>query len=401
MSADINELLKKAIRLKASDVHIKVGSKPIIRVDGDLFAMRDEMKLTLDDVQSIAASVMKELQREEFEKTRELDMAYSVSGLGRFRCNCYYQRGTIALVFRIIPPEIHDLEALLLPVAIKKIALEPRGLILVTGTTGSGKTTTLSSMIDYINVNRSVNIITVEDPVEFTHRDKKSIVSQREVGSDATTFAKALRASLRQDPDVILVGEMRDFETIKTALDAAETGHLVLSTLHTTDTVETINRIISVFPPYQHQQIRAQLGSVLKAIISMRLIPKSDGKGRVPAIEILINTATIRSCIEDPDKTKNIHDYIAEGVSQYGMQTFDQSLLTLYKGELITYEDAINIATNPDDFALKVKGVQSTKDIWGAGGDISGSDSADKDTADSDASVGRDDEGPKIERFSK
>ena len=386
MLADINSLLQKAIRLKASDLHIKVGSQPIIRIDGSLTAIKDEPKITFEDSQSIAASVMKELQREEFEKNRELDMAYSVSGLGRFRCNCYYQRGTIGLVFRIIPPTIYNLEELLLPVVIKKIALEPRGLILVTGTTGSGKTTTLSSMIDYINANRAVNIITIEDPVEFTHHDRKSIVSQREIGSDATTFAKALRASLRQDPDVILVGEMRDFETIKTALDAAETGHMVISTLHTTDTVETINRVISVFPPYQHQQIRAQLGSVLKAIISMRLIPRADGKGRVPAIEILINTATIRGCIEDPDKTKNIRDYIAEGVSQYGMQTFDQSLLSLYKGELITYEDAINIATNPDDFALKVKGVQSTKDIWGAGGDISGD---------------KDQKGPEIERFTK
>lgn len=372
MSRDIDALLKKAVNLKASDMHIKAGGPPIIRIDGALTMMQDEQKIGAEDMQGIAAHLMKETQMDQFVKNREFDMGYSIPGLGRFRCNAYFQRGTIGIVFRIIPTKILEFEELNMPVVIKKISLEPRGLILVTGTTGSGKTTTLSSMIDYINSNRAVNIITIEDPVEFLHRDKKSIVSQREIGTDATTFAKALRAGLRQDPDVILVGEMRDFETIKTALDAAETGHLVLSTLHTTDTVETINRIISVFPPYQHGQVRAQLGSVLKAIISMRLIPRADGKGRVPAVEILINTATIRSCIEEPDKTKNIHDYIAGGVSQYGMQTFDQSLMRLYEKELITYAEAINIATNPDDFALKVKGVQSTKDIWGAGGDITG-----------------------------
>jgi len=372
MSRDIDGLLKKAVSRKASDMHLKAGGPPVVRIDGALIALQDEPKMGVEDIEGIAAHVMKGPQMDQFLKNREIDMAYSVSGLGRFRCNAYHQRGTIGIVFRIIPPDILELEQLMMPVVTKKISLEPRGLILVTGTTGSGKTTTLSSMIDYINANRSVNIITIEDPIEFLHRDRKSIVSQREIGTDATTFAKALRAALRQDPDVILVGEMRDFETVKTALDAAETGHLVLSTLHTTDTVETINRIISVFPPYQHSQIRAQLGSVLKAIISMRLIPRADGRGRVPAVEILINTATIRNCIEEPDKTKNIHDYIAEGVSQYGMQTFDQSLMGLYKNELITYAEAINIATNPDDFALKVKGVQSTKDIWGAGGDIIG-----------------------------
>jgi twitching motility protein PilT len=222
-------------------------------------------------------------------------------------------------------------------------------------------------MIDYINANKSNNIITIEDPVEFLHKDNKSIVSQREIGNDAVSFAKALRAALRQDPDVILVGEMRDFETIKTALDAAETGHLVLSTLHTIDAVETINRIISVFPPYQQSQVRAQLASVLKSIISMRLVQRADMKGVVPAVEVLIATATIRGCIEDPDKTKNIGDHIAEGGSQYGMQTFDQSLLALYRNELITYESAVSIATNPDDFALKVKGIQSTSDVWSSG----------------------------------
>ncbi len=372
MSKNIDVLLKQAVNLKASDMHLKAGNPPIVRINGALTMLQDELKMSPGDIQGIASHLMNEAQMEQFDKNREFDMAYSVSGLGRFRCNAYHQRGTIGIVFRIIPPEILELEELMMPVVTKKISLEPRGLILVTGTTGSGKTTTLASMIDYINTNRAVNVITIEDPIEFLHRDKKSIISQREIGMDATTFAKALRAALRQDPDVILVGEMRDFETIKTALDAAETGHLVVSTLHTTDTVETINRIISVFPPYQQSQVRAQLASVLKAIISMRLIPRADGKGRVPAVEILINTATIRNCIEDSDKTKNIHDYIEEGASQYGMQTFDQSLMSFYKRKIITYTDAVSIATNPDDFALKVKGVQSTKDIWGTGGHLTG-----------------------------
>lgn len=385
MSIDINALLGKAAGMKASDLHLKAGSPPTLRIDGALTSLQDAKKLTREDMQDIAAFVMTEAQMKQFEKNLELDMAYSVSGFGRFRCNAYYQRGTIGIVFRIIPPRILELEELLMPSVIKKVSLEPRGLILVTGTTGSGKTTTLSSMIDFINANKSVNVITIEDPIEFLHRDKKSIVSQREIGVDATTFAKALRAALRQDPDVILVGEMRDFETVRTALDAAETGHLVLSTLHTTDTVETINRIVSVFPPYQHAQIRAQLASVLKAIISMRLIPRADGKGRVPAVEILINTTTIKSCIEDPDKTKGIHDYIAEGVSQYGMQTFDQSLMNLYRRELITYEDAVSIASNPDDFILKLKGIESTSDVWGS---------------DREVKPRKGKKGPDIERFS-
>jgi twitching motility protein PilT len=387
MSVDINLILKKAVRINASDVHIKAGSYPIVRISGELSEMRDEKKLSPEDTDHIAVCVLKESQREEFKKSNDIDIAYSVTGLGRFRCNGFVQRGTVGLVFRFIPPNILDIEQLSLPVVLKKISMEPRGLILVTGTTGSGKSTTLASMIDYINSNKSVNIMTIEDPIEFLHRDKKSIISQREVGNDTETFAKALRAALRQDPDVILVGEMRDFETVKTALDAAETGHLVASTLHTIDAVETINRVISVFPPYQHHQVRAQLSSVLRATISMRLVPKAEGKGMVPAVEVLIGTATIRSCIEDPDKTKLIRDHVAEGVSQYGMQTFDQSLFGLFQKGLITYEEAVNRATNPDDFALRVKGVTSTKDIWGAGGDIS------KDVEDKK-------KGPEIERFS-
>ena len=365
MPVDINALLTKAVQKKASDLHIKAGSHPIVRIDGALYMLQDEKRLTPDDTLSIASSVMNESQRATFKKDLEIDLAHSVPGLGRFRCNCYVQRGSVGAVFRAIPPDILDIEELQLPVVINKISMEHRGLILVTGTTGSGKSTTLASMIGYMNSNRTGNIITIEDPIEFLHRDKKCIISQREIGTDTTSFSKALRSALRQDPDVILVGEMRDFETIKTALDAAETGHLVLSTLHTVDAGETINRIISVFPPYQHPQVRTQLASVLRGIISMRLVPKADGKGRVPAAEVLVNTATIKGCIEDRDKTKQVHDHIEQGMSQYGMKTFDQSLLILYKKGLITYEAAVNISSNPDDFALKVKGVQSTSDTYG------------------------------------
>ncbi len=384
MSVNINSLLKKAVEMGASDLHIRAGGSPIVRKDGALAAIAGEPVLAPKDTEEIARSVLKESQWEEFSKSCDIDTGYSVPGLTRFRCNCFIQRGSVGLVFRVIPLEILSIEQLHLPVVIKQIAMEPRGLILVTGTTGSGKSTTLASMIDYINSHRTDNIITVEDPIEYLHRDKKCIISQREVGFDTKTFAVSLRAALRQDPDVILVGEMRDFETIQTALIAADTGHLVLSTLHTADAVETINRVISVFPPYQQKQVRMQLASVLKAVISMRLIPRSDGKGRVPAVEVLIATEMIKGCIEDVDKTKLIHDVVAEGASQYGMQTFDQSLLDLYKRDLITYEDALKRATKPNDFALMVKGVQSTKDIW-----------------EEDNLMSEESGGPEIERFSR
>ncbi len=251
----------------------------------------------------------------------------------------------------------------MLPNILEKICEERRGLILCTGTTGSGKSTTLAAMIDYINSHRTEHIITVEDPIEFLHRDKKSIVNQREVEVDTKSFSQALRSALRQDPDVILVGEMRDYETIETALTAAETGHLVLSTLHTLDATETINRIISVFPPHQQKQIRLQLAAVLKAVVSLRLLPRADGLGRVPAAEVLISTNYIRDCIENKEKTKLIKDAITQGTSQYGMQTFDQSIYTLYRNGLITLDEALRRATNPDEFKLKIQGVQSTSDI--------------------------------------
>jgi len=360
---DVNELLKSAHSQGASDLHLKVGSYPILRINGELTPFSTDNRLSQEDTLKIAFSVMSPGQREVFKKKNDIDLAYSVPGLGRFRCNIFIQRGTIGLVFRVIPMRIPTIEELHLPDVLKKISMESRGLIMVTGTTGSGKSTTLASMLDNINTNKTEHIMTIEDPIEYLHRDKRSIVNQREIGNDTESFSKALRAALRQDPDVILVGEMRDFETIQTALTAAETGHLVLSTLHTIDATETINRIISVFPPYQHKQVRMQLASVLRSIISMRLVPKIDGNGRVPAVEVLIATAMVKDCILDPDKTKMIPDVIAQGALHYGMQTFDQSLFNLYKGGLISYEEALRRATNPDDFALKIKGIQSTSDL--------------------------------------
>lgn len=359
---ELNEILAIAMKAKGSDIHLKAGLPPIIRIDGALRAIPNAERLASDVVRNMAYGIMNERQRRIFEENFEVDLSYGVPGLGRFRVNAFAQRGTIAMVLRAIPIAIPTLEGLNLPPVLKKLAMEQRGLILVTGTTGSGKSTTLASMIDYINENRTCNIITIEDPVEYLHKDKKSLISQREVGFDTLTFGKALTSSLRQDPDVILVGEMRDYETIETALTAAETGHLVLSTLHTLDAAETINRIISVFPPYHQRQVRMQLSGILKGVVSQRLVPRCDAKGRVPAVEIMIGTARIRDCIDDKEKTKQIPDAIAQGFTSYGMQTFDQSLMQLLTQKLISYEEALRQSSNPDDFALKVSGISSTSD---------------------------------------
>ncbi len=372
---DVNKLIKKAFLMGASDLHIKVGSPPIVRVYGKLVKLSSENSVTHEDASTIAHTVMKPTDRELFKKNNDVDLAYSIAGVGRFRCNIFVQRGTLGIVFRVIPLKIPTIEELNLPLVLKKLALESRGLILVTGTTGSGKSTTLAGMIEYININRTYNIITIEDPIEYLYKDKNSLISQREIGNDTDSFSRSLRAALRQDPDIILVGEMRDFETIQTALTASETGHLVLSTLHTVDATETVNRVISVFPPYQSQQIRIQLASILKGIISMRLMPRADGKGMVPAVEILLNTELIKDCIINPEKTKLIPDVVAKGKLIYGMQTFDQSILDLYKNGFITYEEALMRATRPDDFVLKVKGIQSTGELAedqekAAGGEI-------------------------------
>src|SRR5229473_5744866 len=359
----INDLLKMASERKASDLHLKVGSHPVLRINGELIPLVETKRLMQEDTIAMAFSIMSNRQKQKFKDNLEIDIAYSVPGLGRFRCNVFQQRGTVGLVLRVIPVKIMTVRELGLPVVLEKIAQEQRGLILCTGTTGSGKSTSLAAMIDYINSQRTEHVITIEDPIEFLHRDKKSIVNQREVEVDTRSFASALRSALRQDPDVILVGEMRDYETIETALTAAETGHLVLSTLHTMDATETVNRIISVFPPHQQKQIRLQLAAVLKAVVSLRLLPRADGLGRVPAAEVLISTGYIRDCIENKETTKLIKDAISQGTSQYGMQTFDQSLYTLYKNGLITLDEALRRASNPDEFRLKLQGIQSTSDM--------------------------------------
>ena len=359
---NINDLLKIAVERKASDIHLKLGSHPIIRVDGQLEPLSDLKRLMQEDTVAMAFSIMNARQKQRFKEELETDIAYSVPGLGRFRCAIFQQRGSVGLVLRVIPARIFGIRELMLPQVLETIAEERRGLVLCTGTTGSGKSTTLAALIDHINSTRSEHIVTVEDPIEFLHRDKRSLVNQREIDVDTRGFAGALRAGLRQDPDVILVGEMRDYETIETSLLAAETGHLVFSTLHTLDATETVNRIISVFPPHHQKQIRIQLSQVLKAIISLRLVPRADGIGRVPAVEVMISTPYIRECIEQKEKTKFIREQIALGTSQYRMQTFDQSLFQLYKNGLITLDEALRRATNPDEFKLKIQGVQFTAD---------------------------------------
>ena len=358
----INDLLKIATDREASDLHLKVGSYPVIRVHGNLQPLTELKRLMQEDTIAMAFSIMSGRQKQKFKENLEIDIAYSVAGLGRFRVNIFQQRGTVGLVLRVIPVKILSFEELNLPSVLRTVCNETRGLILCTGTTGSGKSTTLAAMIDYINSTRTEHVMTIEDPIEFLHRDKKSLINQREVEVDTKSFAQALRSALRQDPDVILVGEMRDYETIETALTAAETGHLVLSTLHTLDATETVNRIISVFPPHQQKQIRIQLAAVLKAVISMRLLPKLDGQGRVPACEIMRVTPYIRDCIENKEKTKFIREAIAQGTSQYGMQTFDQSIYELYQRELISLDEALRRASNPDEFKLKIQGIQSTSD---------------------------------------
>jgi twitching motility protein PilT len=361
---DLSEVLLVALNNRASDIHFKVGQPPLLRIDGELIPLKDYSAMDASEIAKLAYQIMTERQRERFLREMEIDMGYGISGMGRFRVNIFQQRGTIAIALRVIPFGIKGFEELNLPVDVmERIAREVRGLILLTGTTGSGKSTTLAALIDRINTSRRSHIITIEDPIEFLHRDQKGIVSQREIGTDTDNFAQALKMALRQDPDVILVGEMRDFETIETAILAAETGHLVLSTLHTLDAAETVNRIVAVYPPYQQKQIRLQLAGILKAVVSQRLLPRSDGMGRVPAVEIMLSTARIKECIVDKDKTQDIHDAIAEGHATYHMQTFDQSLMSLLKRELITYDEALRHSSNPDDFALRVKGILATSDM--------------------------------------
>ena len=365
---DLQHLLTECVKRNASDLHLKAGSRPIVRVHGHLESQDDLPAVTRDFMRKSAMNMLGEIRYNALMEGEEMDLAHTVPGTGRFRINLFLCQGDVRAVLRHIPEHIPAFEGLHLPKVLERLSQERRGLILVTGITGSGKSTTLAAMLDYMNRSRNDHIVTIEDPVEFVHEDKKCVISQREIGQDSTSFAQALRAALRQDPDIILVGEMRDAETMEVALHAAETGHLVLSTLHTLNATETINRIISIFPPHQEDQIRAQLSAVVQGVVSQRLVVRADGKGRVPAVEVMIMTGLVRESIREKAKTPQIPNVIASGQAQYGMQTFDQSLLGLYREELITYETARDAATNPDDFDLKVKGIFSTGEMtWDAG----------------------------------
>jgi twitching motility protein PilT len=358
---DYRNVLRQMLERNASDLHLKVGCAPTLRVDGDLLSL-PMPPMRSDEMKSLAESIMPPKRQKEFAELKEADFALGVPGIGRFRVNAYQQRGTIAYAFRIVPFQAQTIAELNLPPVLESIALKPRGLVLVTGVTGSGKSTALAAMIQYINQNRNANIITIEDPIEFLHRDNKSHINQREVGTDTASFAQALRRVLRQDPDVLLVGEIRDLDTLDTALKAADTGHLVFSTLHTTDSTQTINRIMSFYPPHQQAEVRFLLASSLEAVVSLRLIPRADKPGRVPAAEVLLNTAAVRDNIRDMTKSLNIPELIAEGTVQYGMQSFDQSLMNWYKKGVVSYENALYYATNPSEFALRIQGVAGASD---------------------------------------
>lgn len=351
--AEIDQLLRYMTDQGSSDLHLKAGSPPAIRLNGRLMVLRDMSPLTPEATQALALGMMDERQRQSFEGRNEIDFAYSLSGSGRFRVNVFHQRGSIGLTMRRVSTERAGIEELGLPSVVRRLAEEPRGLVLVTGTAGSGKTTTLAAMIDHINHTRSGHIVTIEDPIEVLHKDDMCIINQREIGIDTESYADALRHVVRQDPDVILIGEMRDHETVSAALTAAEIGNLVFSTLHTIDATETINRIIDFFPPYQQKQIRLMLASTLRGIVSMRLIPSING-GLVPAVEVLVSTGTVKEYVTDPAQTYKIRDAMEEG-EYYGMQTFDQSLLTLYQGGKITLDDAMSMAANAHDFKIKVR----------------------------------------------
>ena len=359
---NLNDILSMALKSNTSDIHLKAGLPPVFRIDGNLRPLPKAPRLTTEAVRSMCEAIMNERQKAKFEDVNEVDLAYGVPGLGRFRANIFMQRNSVSAVFRAIPFKVATLDDLLMPSVLKRIAEESRGLVLVTGATGTGKSTTLAAMIDYINSTRTAHVVTVEDPIEYLHRDRKCIINQREVGFDTTGFAPALKSALRQDPDVILVGEMRDRETTETALAAAETGHLVLSTLHTIDAPETITRIISMFPPHQQRHIRLQLSNVLKGVISQRLIPRIEGKGRVAAVEVMVSTGRVRELIDDREKTALLKDAVAQGYTTYGMQTFDQALMDLVLRKVISYEEALRQSSNPDDFKLKFSGIDSTSD---------------------------------------
>lgn len=355
------EMLEEMVSRGASDMHLRVGVRPYLRLDGHLQQMETE-PLTEAAMDEIVALVLTDEQRRRFNSRHEMDVALSIAKMGRFRVNVYRQRGTTGIAIRRVHTEVPSFDELNLPEVVRKLCQQRRGIIILTGTTGSGKSTTLAAMVEEINRTRAENILTVEDPIEYVFRDQMSIISQREVGSDTESFTTSLRHAFRQDPDVILIGEIRDMESMMIALTAADTGHLVMTTLHTINAIETITRIVSFFPPHQHQQIRLLLSGTLSAVISQRLLPRCDGPGRVPAVEVMIGSGAIRDAILDPDKTSMIHDLIESGTTQYGMQTFDQSIMRWYQKNIISYEHAIANATNPDDFELRLRGITGAAD---------------------------------------
>lgn len=357
---ELKALLEKMVKENASDLHMKAGTPPVLRINGKLVVLKDE-PLNPEELKKIALKIMSKDQQAAFSEQKEIDFAIGVAGLSRFRVNVYLQRGSVAIAMRTIPISAKSIDQLNLPPVLKELVIKPRGLILCTGTTGSGKSTTLASMIDYINEISAKHIITVEDPIEYLFRDKKSIISQREVGNDTESYQNALKYVLRQDPDIILMGEIRDAHTMDVAIKAADTGHLVLSTLHTLNASETVNRIISFYPPHQQQHIRVLLATTLNGVISLRLLPRVDGKGRVPATEVMINTPTIKEYLLDPVKTLLIPSAIEEG-HQYQMHTFDQSIMHLYKDGIISFDDAAQSVTNIDEFKLKLRGIESSAD---------------------------------------
>jgi twitching motility protein PilT len=358
----LERILREGVTRNASDIHLKIGVPPIFRVSGTLLAWDDVEPLDRDTMVALSQHLLNDAQCKHLREALQVDAGYGHPQFGRFRVNVFYQRGELQAALRLIPPRVRQIRELNLPPVIERIASERRGLVLVTGTTGSGKSTTLAAIIDHINRTVDRHIITIEDPIEYVHGDEKSIITQREIGSDCTSFGIGLKGALRQDPDVILVGEMRDLETIETAILAAETGHLVMSTLHTLDAAETITRVISAFPDHQRAQARLILAGILKGCISQRLVPRADGHGMVPAVEVMVSTGLVKECIMVPERTREIRDAIARGYTTYGMQTFDQSLMALWREDLITFEEALAQSTNPDDFALKARGISSTSD---------------------------------------
>ena len=355
---NIRTVLEKMIGMRASDLHLKAGTAPIVRVDGVLYTIEDKAP-SAQELREVCDQLLSEEQRAYFGTHHEIDFAFGVSGLARFRANIFMQRGTPAVALRHVPVQVPSIEELMLPPVVRDLAFSSRGLVLITGRTGAGKSTTLAAMIDTINRTTTRNIISVEDPIEFLHVDRKSFIHQREIGLDTRTFADGLKYVLRQDPDIIMVGEIRDLETMRTALAAADTGHLVLSSLHTTDVVQTVQRIISFYPPHQHDEIRMGISSNLTAVISQRLVPRADGKGRVPAVEVMVSTPTIREYLLTQEKVPLMHQVVAEGLTEYGMQTFDQSVLGLLRDGLITEQDALKNCNKPNELMLKLKGIES------------------------------------------